>query len=60
MKTRTFCIDPNCLLSNEPEVCGHFGTSAEVVGDFSALMQNWSGHFEPKMLVPKWFDTEVS
>ena len=38
----------------------HFGTDDEVSGDTLALMPNWSGHFGPKTLVPKWFDTEVS
>ena len=38
----------------------HFGTDAEVSRDTSALVPNWSGHFGPKTLVPKRFDTEVS
>ena len=38
----------------------NFGTDAEVSGDTLALVRNWSGHFGPKTLVPKWFDTEVS
>ena len=37
----------------------HYGTDAEVSRDFSALMPNWSGHFGPKTLVPKWFDAKV-
>ena len=43
----------------------HFGTDAEVSGDTSALVPNWSGHFGPKTLyqnglIPKCLDTEVS
>ena len=57
MKTRVAWVR---IVSNESEVCGHFGSSAEVVRDTSALMPNWSGHFGPKTLVPKCLDTEVS
>ena len=48
------------LRTQYPRVRRHFGTDAKVYGDTLALVPNWSGHFGPKTLVPKWFDTEVS